>query len=657
KLSAWWLPLYLFFLFRALQDVRHGSHGRTGETLQVSNDSPRTIGVPVSAPVDNPEGSAANPGDASPKGIRPATTIPDNVSDRPFVRDLSDRRWLHYGGLAVACLVATSLVDWQYVMLEVFATLFYALFLLLSGGTWRARLVPVYKSALIGSLFALIVLPMLRPMLQEARDSPWLAVGYESQNRALDLGDMLGTGLWNPGYLAYALAALGVVGALRARNKGLSLDGTLRKTALFWGAVTLIFYIISLGPTLYFNRTSTGVPLPYGLLGALPVFNIGRDPGRYSAVGMLGLATLSSVGLVYVTDLLGRAFFRDGRRSSAADPTSRPERRHRIGLLIAPISALLFTAISLAGFVVASGDVRVDPPLISPFFNRLAQDSESYAVLELPTFTEQGLGEDHYEMYQFVHNKARFGGRLARDHKLTNPNNFMKTASLFHNLFLLGYPAKVRSLYYPQRDFLQRTDYAAQGLAILNYYKVRYIILYKDALVDPWNEAEFQHVMSQMLGAPPRPAYEDSLLRAYAIPPAALPSNPLTLDVGNGWYGSEQRSDGVTYRWANRTGTQPSELYAMNLTSEPVSATLQFTAYAYKQDRTLFVALDGHAVTSLRLSAGAAPSSLSLPITVAPGNNLITFTSPELGVATGEPKDARLLSFGMYGVELKQVAK
>ena len=57
--------------------------------------------------------------------------------------------------------------------------------------------------------------------------------------------------------------------------------------------------------------------------------------------------------------------------------------------------------------------------------------------MELPLFTEKGRGEDTYEAYQSIHGKARLGGRLARDHKLTYPNNFTKQATLFRDFFWL----------------------------------------------------------------------------------------------------------------------------------------------------------------------------------------------------------------------------
>ena len=159
------------------------------------------------------------------------------------------------------------------------------------------------------------------------------------------------------------------------------------------------------------------------------------------------------------------------------------------------LAVALVSAAPVGAALAESGRARIDPPLFPAFYQQLAQDKESYAILELPIFSDAGLGADHYQMYQLLHGKFRFSGRLARDRKLTNPDNFVKTASLFDHLWLLSTPHDYRDLFYPKEDFLQRTDYATQGLAILNYYKVRYIILYKDALAatgPDWDEQDFQ---------------------------------------------------------------------------------------------------------------------------------------------------------------------
>lgn len=255
-------------------------------------------------------------------------------------------------------------------------------------------------------------------------------------------------------------------------------------------------------------------------------------------------------------------------------------------------------------------------------------------------------------MYQVLHQKPIFGGRWARDHKLTNPNNFMKTASLFRNFWLLDYTPDWRKLYYPPRDFLQRTDYATQGRAILNYYHTRYIVLWKDALYPRWDEDAFQQLIGQVLGPGTAPYYEDDMMRVYRVPDGPPAANPLTLDVGEGWFQAETRPDSTVYRLADSSNGQASDVVSMNLTQQPLAATFQFTIYTHATPRTVQVLLNDTPLTTLHLRPDADPQQVHLDIILPPGLNHIRFATPEPPVGTGNPHDARLLTFGMYGVAL-----
>ncbi len=598
KLSVEWLPLYLFLLFRTL------------------------YGPPAG------DGAAWR-------------------SDR--------RRW--YAAGAVGTLVIMALTDWQYVMYAVFSTLLLFVYLAFTQRQAAAIRQIFGRLALIGGGFAVLVgPPLLLPMLLEAAASPWLAVGYESSTRALDLRDLVGPGLGNPGYLALGLAG---VGLFTARD-------LVRRQAGFWAVVIGLFYLIALGPVLTVGGKATGFPLPYALLQNLPIFNIGRDPGRYSTLALLGVAHLAALGLRAV---------RRGWRSSVGDPQAASVNSARstqhAALIPIPRSArtphswrrltfhvsrftlyTLFLLISLVPFVVAAGEARVDAPDWPPFYQQIAHDPESYAILQLPAFTDKGRGEDHYMAYQILTGKPIFGGRWARDHKLSNPNNFMQTASLFHHLLVLGFPPDQLAYYYPARDFLQRTDYATQGRAILNYYHTRYIVVWQEALDAPWNAAEFARVLEQVLGANVQPVYTDRLMRVYRVPDGPAPANPLTLDVGDGWFDAAQGSNGQPYRWADSNSGDSAELFTINLTSSPLPATLAFTAYPFGAARSLLISLDDGKPTTVALTPQAAAKPFTVQLIVPPGNHRIRFRSPEPPRPTGDPRDPRLLSFGMYGVAL-----
>lgn len=583
KLSMEWLPLYLFFMLRAL----HGRPVRAGGAV-IERDS---------------------------------------------------ARWPVYLVLSVAVLVVMSLVDWQYVLFAAFATALYLLFMLFTGRTYREKGVILGRLAAIGAIYAALVFPtLLIPMIREAAASPWLNVSEQAAWHSIDLAKLLRPGLGNPGYL---VAIAGVVGLWSVRARG----ACERETAAFWGLAVMSFYLLSLGPTLQFTDHDTGISLPYSLLQALPVFSSGRNPGRFSLVALLGVGILAAFGLRELLYLLKSRLDRPGSaiasRRSRALPAALPA-----------IAIALFLSISLGGFVSAAGNATVDPPDWPPFYKELAADKDNYAILELPLFTDLGLGEQHYQVFQVLHNKPRFSGRWARDHKLDDPNNFVKHSSLFRHLLFLGYGSEKLKDAYPSVDFLQRTDYRTQGVQILNYYKVRYIILYKDALQPPLF-ADYISLVGEILGPNASPYYVDDLMQVYRVDEAAPPKNPLTLDVGYGWFPAEISASNNIFRWADSADGQPSELYTMNLTHRPVQATLRFTAYTWRQPRTLQVALDGAEVASFSLTPEEGEKPFTVELTAPPGNNIITFNSPQPPQPTGQPHDARSLSFGMYGVLLE----
>jgi hypothetical protein len=547
------------------------------------------------------------------------------------------RRWPLYAALSVLTLLLLTLTDWQFLMLVVFATLLYGAYVLFTHNTWREKGIKFARLAVVGGVYAAIVaFPLLIPMIQESAGNPWLDVSYQSVLHSVDLGWLLNPGIGLHGIVVFALAAIGVWITLRpGRNP--------RGEAAYWLLVIAFFYLMSFGPELIVNGHATGIPSLYTLMQNLPVISSGRDPARFTIIATIGVSVFFALGVRW---LLGRL------------PRLRIVPRVAWALPAAAVIALLAAPV---GAVIAQTDrATIDPPLFPEFYKQLAQDKDTYAILELPIFSDSGLGADHYQMYQLLHQKLRFSGRLARDRKLTNPNNFVKTSSLFNDLWLLGLPADYRALYYPKEDILHKTDYATQGLAILNYYKVRYIVVYKSALSDTrqnWDEQGFQSILRQVFGQTPSVYYEDQAMRVYKVPDAPLAANPLTLDTGDGWYKSEKRADGLVYRWADLADSPAAELYTMNLSQQPIRAHLSFTARPYQAARTLQVTLDGAPVTSFQLKPEKGDTPFSVDLTLTSGNHIIGFTSPEPSETTNIPSDARLLSFAMYNVQLQEAAR
>lgn len=82
----------------------------------------------------------------------------------------------------------------------------------------------------------------------------------------------------------------------------------LRAAAL----VGLVFFVLSLGPTLKVFGTDTGVRMPYAWLMKLPPFDLGRTPVRLAMVGIFLLTIVAAAGITWaqraLTSRLGKGW-------------------------------------------------------------------------------------------------------------------------------------------------------------------------------------------------------------------------------------------------------------------------------------------------------------------------------------------------------------
>ena len=548
-----------------------------------------------------------------------------------ILRSLNRPRWLLYGLAAVLTLVAMALTDWQYVLYAVLFTVAYALFDLL----WRRQWQRFARLAGIGFVWlGLVAVPLLLPILKDAADNPWLVSSEQADNRARALSDFYESGVGNPGYLVLIVTIVGL-GLLVRRG----LSGSEGQTLAFWGLVIGLSSLLSLGGHLRLTPTEdvTKVGLPYDWLGNLPVLNIGRDPGRYWLLAMLGLGVMLAFALrelgPVVKSWLARWL------------------KPRATRLVSGLLAGTLLAVTLGGFVSQAGLAQVNPPDWPPFYYTLAQDKEQYALMELPLFTEKGRGEDTYEAYQSIHGKPRLGGRLARDHKLSNPNNFTKQATLFRDFFWLNRPDEIER-YRPnsQPDFLPTPDYTQLALPLLNFYNVRYIILYLDALnqTGPNALANAEKLVRQTLGADARPVYEDTKMKAYRVP--TEPANgQFFLDTGStGWYNVEKNPT-RSYRWADSRDGQSADLSVFNLSQQTRPAQVRFTVLNYKAARRVDISFDGYPAASFPLDPDAT-HPVVLDLNVPPGLHKISLTSPDPARRDPASNDNRPLTFCVYDI-------
>ncbi|HHW87980.1 MAG TPA: hypothetical protein GX400_17465 [Chloroflexi bacterium] len=193
------------------------------------------------------------------------------------------------------------------------------------------------------------------------------------------------------GYSALLWSALGLW-MLARRHRAL---------AWGWGLCLLLFFLLTLGPTVRWHGQDTGIPGPFALVSQLPFFSGNRYPSRYSVMLMLTVAVTGGLGVVWLLEHCAR----------------RGWRRARVALTVVMTAGALFLFEHLATPLPLS-DFR-----IPDIYGRLAQTPGDFAVLELPTGWRNGarvLGKADLlimmqQWWQTEHGKRRLGGNTSRN--------------------------------------------------------------------------------------------------------------------------------------------------------------------------------------------------------------------------------------------------
>ena len=558
-------------------------------------------------------------------------------------RAFSRPRWWGYAAAATATLLALCLTDWQYTMFAVLITALYVLFTLCTRQSWREKAMIAGKAALIGGVWAAVVfLPLVVPMIRESRASPWLNVSGEATALSRSLVQSFKIGLGNPGYLVLLLTVGGLI--LLWRRTAAQPD---RLMVAFWAIVAFFASLLALGPRLKLTPGHVvDLPLPYDPLTRLPVFTAGRRPQLFYFIAMLAFGALLAFA---VRELFLQIRGIIARRECGGAP-GRLSRAVPLALVAATL------VVTLAPFAARTGDARAFPLTTPPFYRDvLAKDPGQYAILELPLFAPE-RGAD-WPAYQIVHGKQIFDGSLSRDHKLESPNIFVKHATLYRDFFWAGQADK-REQYRPTKtpDILAPPDYTAVGTPLLNYYHVRYIVLYPDALraTAPNALADARRLVGQALGADARPMYTDAVMEVYRVPDAPPRASPIFMDMGDsGWFPAQLTPTKQPYRWADSVDGSPSEFLVFNLSQERRRVSVRMAVQNYAQPRAVDLAINGDTLDHFAL-ASRGDHPVAVEFDVPPGMSKLTLTSPEPPVPVQEPgaRDNRLLSFSVRDVHL-----
>jgi hypothetical protein len=580
-------------------------------------------------------------------------------------------RWALPAGFA---LLLVSLVDWYYTMYALILAGFLGLYALFQGlrswriqaqnrDVWRVGGEPLVRLALCIGVYALLVSPILVPMLAELRGTNYMQPAADSALRySADLLKFFQTPrfqqLWSSNfrnwlkwpfadnayevYCSYAalfLAGVGLFAVKHARpaarvtgigpspivHRPSSVSNPetngLRPGKWFWASCVVVFFLLALGPVLQVDghqvRTlgSTGlvVPMPYGLAEHVPLLNISRSPDRFDMPLTLCLGILAGYGVNVLmnTWLQGLSF-------------------DRRGLLIAG-AALALVTIELAPMPFPQL-----PAGIPRWYDSLSQEQGDFSILELPP--QDDFWHGAFRMYfQTAHGKHIFGGYLSRE---------------FSHPFLLSTTGYQELSYADGHgDMFQAGP--DQWLSAMAMYKTRYVVLQKVRY--PGSPAQLPDITSsrdavkKVLGGgvAPVPVYADSELEVYRV---AQPASRVPFaSVGDGWEPRERNPQGESYRWMHASGTLRIDSPA------PMTANLVFNAESLGSPRRIRIWYGDHiayegTIPAARQSFHIGPLELSAGVSSLRIDSLDGTTSPaKLGLGN----DPRELSIVLLDVSLE----
>jgi hypothetical protein len=503
----------------------------------------------------------------------------------------SGRKWLHDALLAGLFLTLAGLCDWYFVLYLFLFTLVvigwaWLVALLNRERNWRAWLAPILPPAIAGILFAVVLAPILAPMVYEATRYSFMVrpatdlytfsatlLDFLLPNRMHTLFRPESFGAWGNqvapvsertvsiGYVALGLAVVALV--------------ALRRRVWLWGGAALIFVLLALGPRMHaWSITWEDIPAGvttvhewslYALVNNLvPFMRISRSVSRFAIMVQLSVAVLASVGLAWWLRRL------------------RSQQAFAIG-----VAAL---ALVLAESWVAP--YPMSPPDTPEYYNVLAEQSGDGVVLNLP----MNYDRPGYLLYQTVHHRPLTVAYISRD----DPRTMTERVPLLQHWRHLG------------PDILD-IDPALVGMTVLRDLGVETVVLdrYK---MPGGEEREYTESLADQLFTGVAPTFEDERITVYAVPTADELQPYLELGPLN--WGPLVEENGIRYR---SIGAAPAELLLRH-----VKRGARILIEYQSDVASVVSSADGDA-----WSLPAAPEGGAVTLELPPGVEQLTFTAAE----------------------------
>lgn len=177
----------------------------------------------------------------------------------------------------------------------------------------------------------------------------------------------------------------------------------------FWPFNTVVFWLLTLGPQIYWSHTNLLLPGPFALVSQLPFFNGNRYPSRYSVILILAIGILIAVSVYWFT----QKFNGQAVRLRFFQFTLHFE----VTIILTSVISLLFL------FEHLSVPLPLSNFKIPSIYEYIATQPGNFTVLELPTGWRNGasvLGRLDtlimmQQWYQTVYTKYRLGGNTSRN--------------------------------------------------------------------------------------------------------------------------------------------------------------------------------------------------------------------------------------------------
>jgi hypothetical protein len=513
------------------------------------------------------------------------------------------RPWLNRAG-SVFFLLALALVSWYYVLYALlFSGLYFLYHLWKERDQWRQkwpRSLIVYVGIL--ATWAVLVVPILLPTLRDAnngktRQDLWV-VAYNSADLLgfVQPGPSAIWGLFGAGpsseyrgnFLGIFVMALALVGVVARWRK-----------SWFWPAMGLIFGLLALGPVLHLRfdadcgpkTCAEGTWLPGQLLYYLPFGNIARVPLRFGLMLMLGLAICAAFGLDWLTKNF--RLIKNPTLSKTALP-----------LLAGSLIFLEF--LPLPRILVGTQ--------IPSFYQQIRNEGKwnDFAVFELPdSVTTLAM------YYQTAHQHPILNAYLSRRPEY----NFEQTPGIRELRFLNPDKEQAKQEIQPS-DILDRNT--LQNIpAVLNYYKIRYVILHPKFVANQAEAERAQEIIRTAFGNAP-PYYQDADLQVWRVPELNQSKPDVTRVLtafGNGWGELENGSD----KQPRRSTGSKAELLLVNPFQTELTVQLVTNVQSNKNVRSLQIQLEGQKLAEQQIPPEG--SKLNLQLKLKPGLNRLSFSS------------------------------